>query len=333
MAHGSTSTPAPAAPPLSQEESRQASERIERLEANIERVFLGKSGVVKRVLTGLLGGGHVLLEDVPGVGKTILARSLAASMEGDFRRVQFTPDLLPSDILGVAIYDQAEQRFEFKPGPVFTNVLVADEINRATPRTQSALLEAMNDFQVSIDRTSHALPNPFFVIATQNPYEFEGTYALPESQLDRFMLRLRIGYPDDTSERDIIRAQQTRHPVDDLVPVMTAKDMLALRESVRRVRIEEPVLEYVMRIIKTTRTTKALSLGVSPRGTIALTRAAQAFALIHGRDFVIPDDVKDLAVPVLSHRVIGTGGISEDLGDERDSVISELVGQVEVPLA
>lgn len=333
MAHGTTTTPAPAAPPLSKEESRQAGERIGRLEGNIERVFLGKSGVVKRVLTGLLAGGHVLLEDVPGVGKTILARSLARSMEGDFRRVQFTPDLLPGDILGVAIYDQTERRFEFKPGPVFTNVLVADEINRATPRTQSALLEAMNDFQVSIDRTSHALPNPFFVIATQNPYEFEGTYALPESQLDRFMLRLRIGYPDDASERDIIRAQQTSHPVDDLRPVMTAQEMLTLRELVRRVRIEEPVLEYVMRIIKTTRSTKALSLGVSPRGTIALTRAAQAFALIHGRDFVIPDDVKDLAVPVLSHRVLGTGGISEGLGDERDSVISELVGQVEVPLA
>ena len=243
---------------------------VKKLQDNIERVFLGRPEVIRHVLTGLLGGGHVLLEDVPGVGKTVLAKSLARSIDTDFRRVQFTPDLLPSDIVGVAIYAQQTGAFEFKPGPIFTNVLLADEINRATPRTQSALLEAMNDAQVTVDRVSHPLPRPFFVIATQNPYEFEGTYPLPESQLDRFMLRVRVGYPSAEDEKAIIRAQQTQHPLDSLEPVLSAADVAQLQRAAREVRIQEPVLEYLLALVRKTRGSKHLTLGGSPRASIAL---------------------------------------------------------------
>jgi MoxR-like ATPase len=302
------------------------------LQKNVTRVFLGKPEVVRLVLTGLLAGGHVLLEDVPGVGKTILAKSLASSLACDFRRVQFTPDLLPSDILGVAIYDQRTGAFEFKPGPIFTNVLLADEINRATPRTQSALLEAMNDAQVTVDRVSHPLPRPFFVIATQNPYEFEGTYPLPESQLDRFMLRVRVGYPSAEDEKAVILSQRTRHPIEDLKPVLTASDVERLEAGVRSVRLEAPVLEYVLAIIRATRHSKHLTVGASPRGSIALSRAAQAHALLQGRDYTLPDDVKALAVSVLAHRVLGATLEGEGPGDEREKVIADILESVEVPL-
>ena len=318
--------------PVTLDGAAEAGKLVGALRQNIQSVFVGKPEVVRLLLTGLLGGGHVLLEDVPGVGKTVLAKAIARSMHGDFRRVQFTPDLLPSDILGVAIYDQASGRFEFKPGPVFTHVLVADEINRATPRTQSALLEAMNDFQVTVDRTTHPLPEPFFVVATQNPYEFEGTYPLPESQLDRFMLRIRIGYPTATSEKEIVRAQQTAHPIESLEPVVAAEDVLALQKAAREVRLDDAVLEYALAIVAATRKNKHLALGVSPRGTLMLTRAAQAHALVAGRAYVLPDDVKALAPTVLAHRVVSTAPGGDGVMDERDKIVADLLESIEVPV-
>jgi MoxR-like ATPase len=305
---------------------------IARLQKNVASVFMGRPEVIRTVITGLLAGGHVLLEDVPGVGKTVLAKSLARSIDVDFRRVQFTPDLLPSDILGVAIYDQRTGEFEFKPGPIFTHVLLADEINRATPRTQSALLEAMNDCQVTVDRVTHELPHPFFVIATQNPYEFEGTYPLPESQLDRFMLRIRIGYPNLADEKAVIRAQQTRHPLEDLGSVLTGSDIARLQAAVRGVRLEESVLEYALTLVRETRNHKQLVVGGSPRASIALTRAAQAHAFIAGRDYVLPDDVKALAVAVLAHRVLGAGFGADGEGDERERIIADVTERLEVPI-
>jgi MoxR-like ATPase len=305
---------------------------IQKLTRNIGTVFLGRPEVVRFVTTGLLAGGHVLLEDVPGVGKTVLAKSLARPINVDFRRVQFTPDLLPSDILGVAIYDQSGGNFEFKPGPIFTHVLLADEINRATPRTQSALLEAMNDGQVSVDRTTHHLPQPFFVIATQNPYEFEGTYPLPESQLDRFMLRVRIGYPSQEAEKAVIRAQQERHPLEDLQPVLTGAQVERLQKAVRAVRLDDAVLDYALALVRETRSNKHLVVGGSPRASIALTRAAQAHALLQGRDYVLPDDIKALAVPVLAHRVLGAGFSGEGGQDERERVIAEVAERIVVPV-
>lgn len=325
--HATQPTRKPAALPPA--EARAA---IEALRANIAGVFLGKPEPVRLVLTSVLAGGHVLLEDVPGVGKTLLAHTLARSMAGDFRRVQFTPDLLPADIVGVSIYDPKRGAFDFKPGPVFTHVLVADEVNRATPRTQSALLEAMNEAQVSVDRTSHPLPQPFFVIATQNPSEFEGTYPLPESQLDRFMVRLRIGYPEPEDEARIVRAQEDHHPLDDLEPVLDTTRMRDLQASARAVHLADDVLEYALALVRATRESRKVHLGVSPRGSLALTRAARAYALVDGRDFVTPDDIKALAVPVLAHRLVPQDPVVDGSNDPRDALVRGLVGGLRVPV-
>jgi MoxR-like ATPase len=304
---------------------------VRALEENVNRVVLGKPEAVRLVLTGLFAGGHVLVEDVPGVGKTVLAKAIAKSISCDFRRVQFTPDLLPSDILGVGVYDPRTGQFEFKPGPVFTNVLLADEVNRATPRTQSALLEAMNDFSVSVDRTTHPLPSPFLVVATQNPTEFEGTYPLPESQLDRFLLRVRVGYPSAADEKAILLSQRDRHPLEALAPVVTGPDVLRVQAAVRAVRIEPTLLDYLLALVRATRQSRHLSVGASPRGALFLTRAVQAHALLAARDFVLPDDVKALAVPVLAHRVIAAG-YGEGRSDEREKVIADLLETLEVPV-
>ena len=285
-------------------------------------------------MTAILAGGHILLEDVPGVGKTTLGRAIAAALGCTFRRIQFTSDLLPSDILGVNIFVEASARFEFQPGPIFANVVLADEINRTTPKTQSSLLEAMSEGQVSIDNETRALPDPFIVIATQNAQDFHGTYALPESQLDRFMMRLRLGYPEGAVEREILQNRARRNPVDDLQPVATVSQLTALQALVDDVRVNDVVLDYVMALVGASRRSPHLDLGVSTRGALALQRAARARALLEGRDYVIPDDVKALAVSVLGHRV-QTPGAHDGLvrgRHEAELVIAQLVSQVPVPL-
>ncbi len=279
------------------------------------------------MLTALLAEGHLLIEDAPGVGKTTLAKALARSIDASFKRIQFTPDLLPSDIVGVSVYDQATTSFSFKAGPIFANVVLADEINRTNPRTQSSLLEAMSEPSVSVDGQPHPLPRPFLVLATQNPHEFEGTYPLPESQLDRFLLRIRIGYPSAEQEREVLRAQTTTHPLERLTPVVTGADVLRLQEATRQVRVDDAVLDYVVAIAQRSRETPDLAIGVSPRGSLALRRAAQALALVRGRDHVVPDDVKDLAFPVLAHRVVVRRGHRPV-----DDVLAELVAAVSAPV-
>jgi len=267
-------------------------------------VFFGHPRAVDQLLVGLLGRGHVLIEDVPGVGKTVLARALAKSIDCRFSRIQLTPDLLPSDVLGVSVFNNESHTFEFKPGPIFANIILADEINRTTPRTQSALLEAMSEEQVSVENQTLHLDRPFMVIATQNPFEFEGTYYLPENQLDRFLLRITVGYPDRAAEQRIITLQPARTKLDELKPVMSAAEIVALQDKVPSSRIDGALIEYILNIVEASRNDEELHLGVSPRGALALTQACQAAALLKGRDYVIPDDVKELVVPVCAHRVI-----------------------------
>ncbi|NSW56482.1 MAG: MoxR family ATPase [Armatimonadetes bacterium] len=281
-----------------------ASQAIAALIANIERVIVGKRETVERTVVALISGGHVLIEDVPGVGKTMLARSLALSIGGQFQRIQFTPDLLPTDVTGVSIYDQSTQRFEFRKGPVFANILLADEINRAGPRTQSALLEAMEEHQVTQDGVTYPLPDPFMVIATENPIEYEGVYPLPESQLDRFLLRLELGYPSREEEKTVVKRQLIAHPVESLEPVASADEIARVNEVVRACHVAEEVYNYALDIIQATRESESLRLGASPRGTVGLIRCAQALATLRGRDFVSPDEIKELAPSVLAHRVI-----------------------------
>ncbi|MDY6873895.1 MAG: MoxR family ATPase [Chloroflexota bacterium] len=277
---------------------------VEKIKKNIAKVIVGKSETVDLLMVAMLCEGHVLIEDVPGVGKTMLARSLAISLGGSFKRLQCTPDLLPNDVTGVSIFNQVETEFEFRPGPLFVNVMLADEINRATPRTQSALLEAMQERQVTVDGTTYPLPRPFMVLATQNPVEYEGTFPLPEAQLDRFMLKIDMGYPDHAEEREILQRLARRHPIETLHSVAEPADVEALRPTIWDVNVDETVVDYLIRLVETSRQHRDILLGGSPRATLALYKAGQAYAAIQGRDHVLPDDIKRLASPVLSHRLM-----------------------------
>ncbi|MCG6925524.1 MAG: MoxR family ATPase [Acidobacteria bacterium] len=303
--------------------------RLPALKAQLGRVILGKEEALDHVLVALLSGHHLLLEDVPGVGKTTLAKALARSFDGHFRRVQFTPDLLPTDILGSAVYNPRDGGFSFQEGPVFTHVLLADEINRASPRTQSALLEAMSEGQVSADGVTRPLPSPFLVVATQNPVEYHGTYPLPEAQLDRFGLRLSLGYPGAEEEVDVIFSQAERHPVDTLEPVLGAEDVLALQTLVRKVRVERRLGRYVVALAEATRRHPSIQLGCSPRGTLMLVHAAQARAFVAGRDFVTPEDVKAEAVPVLAHR-LGLETKARYSGVSKEETVRDLLASVPI---
>ncbi len=311
-------------------ELRETARRANRIAANIAAVIFGKEEVIEACIVGLLAGGHLIIEDYPGVGKTLLAKALARSVSCRFARIQFTPDLLPSDVTGVSVFDQKTAGFEFRPGPVFANIVLADEINRASPKTQASLLECMEERQATIDNVTHAIAAPFMVVATQNPIEYEGTYPLPEAQLDRFMMRLSLGYPSPTAEEAIVHAQTSGDPLADLEPVLDAGEVLAMQEAARRVELAPRLRSYVVEVLTATRTSKDVYLGASPRAGIALVRAAKALALLRQRDYVVPQDIKDLAVRVLSHRII----LSPDFRvreQTEETVISRLLESVPVP--
>ena len=320
------------APENSQDaESGSIQERLEELLTQVSSVVLGKREAIRLALVALLAQGHVLIEDLPGVGKTLVGKALAKAIAGEFCIIQLTPDMLPSDIIGSTLYNSQSGEFVYKPGPLFANVVLADEINRTTPRTQSALLEAMSDNQVSVDGVTHPLPQPFIVIATQNPYEFEGTYPLPESQLDRFLLRMRMGYPKHEEELQILFEHRDGEPVDRLEPVVDAAAIVELQQQVRQVGVERSISEYLLAIVHATRNTEELHIGVSTRGALALYRATQALALLERRNYVVPDDVKQLAVPVLAHRVISRGFLHGGQRDAVEGLIQRLVDQTPVP--
>ena len=311
-----------------------AQAKIAALHDNIERVICGKSEAVTLAMVTLLARGHLLIEDVPGVGKTTLAHSFARSLNCSFKRIQFTSDLLPSDIIGLSVFNQHSREFEFRAGPVFANIVLADEINRTTPKTQSSLLEAMNDAQVSVENHTHPLPRPFMVIATQNPVEYQGTFPLPESQLDRFLIRLHMGYPNAEDEKRILTARRVVGRADEIGPVLTAEEVLALQEEAGRVTMDDALTDYLMAIVTATRSRPDLDLGVSTRGAVFLYRAAQAMALVEGRTYCLPDDVKRLVIPVFAHRIVVNPGI-ESFGrrtDDAKDILTEILEQVPVPL-
>jgi MoxR-like ATPase len=316
---------------LTIQEPRSVRAPLDRLRANVGSVFLGKPEVIQFALVALLADGHLLIEDVPGIGKTLLAKALSRSLGCSFHRIQFTPDLLPSDLLGTSVFHQGSGSFVFQPGPLFAQVVLADEINRATPRTQSALLEAMSERQVSLDGQTRPLGPPFFVLATQNPYEFEGTYPLPESQLDRFLLRLHIGYPTRDAEQRILTGHRQGEPVDKLEAVLTVPEVIALQTEVRTVRVDDSLSGYMLDLITATRDHPDVHLGASTRAALALYRACQALAFVEGRDHVLPDDVKRLARPALAHRLLTRVSRTGRSTDAAEEVVDAIVGQTPIP--
>jgi MoxR-like ATPase len=329
----SVSSPPGESPAISSSIGKAALAKLAAIEAALSEAIRGKTDVLRVSLACLLARGHLLVEDVPGVGKTTLAHALARAVDSSFHRLQFTSDMLPSDVLGVTIYNTQAQEFEFKPGPIFTNFLLADEINRATPKTQSALLEAMNERQITIDGRSWPLPQPFMVIATQNPVEHHGTYPLPESQLDRFLMRIRIGYPDQNAEREILRQSAT--PAQEPVrPVIGGEELIAIQEMVAQIAVDDAIVDYMLGIVHRTRSHDGLSMGVSPRGAQALFRASQAMAAVEGRTYVTPDDVKRMVVPVFAHRVMVNqrAGIGQRSAEVAEKILEDILTLVDVPL-
>ncbi|NLO74958.1 MAG: MoxR family ATPase [candidate division WS1 bacterium] len=311
--------------------SAEVAGRIKQIVENIEKVIVGKREAIELAVAALLANGHVLIDDIPGVGKTSLARSLALSVRGDFKRIQFTPDILPSDLTGVSIWDQSRQDFTFKPGPVFANIILADEINRATPKSQAALLECMEERQVSVDGVSYPVPVPFMVIATENPIEYEGTYALPEAELDRFMLRMKLGYPRPAEEVEVITRQQRQHPIESVEAVVDTQEVAELQRLVREVYLEDSLKEYVVRLTNATRNHPEVELGASPRGSITLMRLSQALAALAARDYVIPEDIRTVAVPALAHRL----SLSPDRqlrGTSPEAIVEEILEANPAPL-